>query len=68
MNRHFEVSYEGPKGERTYRKGSRENFGPELGFQEPETLTEEGGYVVIRFDRGARVRIPAKRVIQIVEG
>lgn len=65
---YFEVHFEGGLGDRCYRHGERENFGAPLGFQEVAELEESGGYVNVIFSGGARVRIPQKRIISIVEG
>lgn len=62
---HFEVVIEGGV---TYRKGDGKHLGHPLGPQAPLTLSEANGFLVIGFDGGARVRIPMKRVIEIVEG
>jgi hypothetical protein len=62
---HFEVTVE--DGTR-YTKGEGKHLGHPLGPQAPLTLNEVGGFLVIGFDGGARVRIPMRRVTEILEG
>lgn len=62
---YFEVTVE--DGTR-YAKGESKHLGHPLGPQAPLTLGEVDGFLVIGFDKGARVRIPMHRVIEIVEG
>lgn len=61
---HFEVTAE--DGTR-YAKGDSKHLGP-LGPQTISTLGEEKDFLVVGFDGGARVRIPMRRVAEIVEG
>lgn len=62
---HFEVTVEGGI---TYTKGEGKHLGHPLGPQAPSTLSEADGFLIISFDGGARVRIPMKRVVEILEG
>lgn len=68
MGSYFEVAVGDERGTTRYQKGGQENLGHPLGFQEAESLAEDDRYVIITFSGGARLRIPHRHVVHILEG
>lgn len=61
------ITEDGDGGYDHYTKGVMQRFGPPLGTQTPESLSVGSEWVTITYSEGAKVRIPASRILEIRE-
>jgi hypothetical protein len=64
---YFEVVMQSERGAYIYRQGANEHLGSVLGHQVAETLDEDSDWVIIGFDRGAKIKLAKRNVLSITE-